>query len=195
MSDIYIVRHGETEWNVLGRKQGLGDSPLTAAGRAHARAVGRRLRAELEGRGPVRIESSPLGRARRTAEIICAELGLESTDIVEAPLLAEHSLGDWQGLTNQEVDARWPGERARREADRWSYVVPGGESYALIFERAKAWLAEPRAGITVAVSHEMMSRVLCGAYARLERAEMLARGHPHDRVYRLRDGRAEELAC
>jgi ribosomal-protein-alanine N-acetyltransferase len=68
---IFLVRHGETEWNLARRYQGWGDSPLTPRGIAQAEAIGRRLRALPEAEGATLV-ASPLGRARRTAEIIQA---------------------------------------------------------------------------------------------------------------------------
>ena len=74
----------------------------------------------------------------------------------------EHALGAWEGLTYTEIDDRFPGARQAREADKWRYVIDGGESYALAAERARRWLAGCTAPLTVAVTHEMMSRAIQG---------------------------------
>jgi broad specificity phosphatase PhoE len=191
---IYLVRHGETAWNKLGRKQGWGDSPLTENGIEQARVMGRALRREIRDSGAVRVESSPLGRARETAAIICRELGVDANEIAVSPLLIEHGFGEWQGLTNEEVDERYPGERERRSVDKWSYVIPGGESYSMVYERAKLWLAaENREFITIAVAHEMISRTIQGVYGGLAPEEILKRDHPHTRIYRLSEGKVEEI--
>lgn len=71
---------------------------------------------------------SPLGRARTTAELIAAELGFPVAAIRSSPLLMEHALGAWEGLTYAEIDERFPGARQAREADKWRYVIDGGES-------------------------------------------------------------------
>src|SRR5690348_1108968 len=105
---IYIVRHGQTEWNAIGRQQGHLDSPLTATGQAQARSVGRALRGAIPQGARIHIETSPLGRARQTAELVCDELGIAPTALVDEPLLKEHNMGDWQGLTNVEVEAKFP---------------------------------------------------------------------------------------
>ena len=86
----------------------------------------------------------------------------------------EHALGAWEGLTYAEIDDRFPGARQAREADKWRYVIDGGESYALAAERGKRWRACCAAPLTVAVTHEMMSRAIQGAYASLSPAETLA---------------------
>src|SRR2546428_7625300 len=108
---IYLVRHGETPWNRVGRQQGHLDSPLTPKGIEQARAAGRALRRALPDVHTVGIETSPLGRARQTATILRDELGLEESALVVAPLLIEANFGVWQGLTHAEIDAQYPGAR------------------------------------------------------------------------------------
>jgi len=140
VSDIYLVRHGETTWNVAGRQQGRLDSPLTDKGVAQVRSVGRALRRHLSDAHDVVVQTSPLGRARASAALICRELDIVEADIVVAPLLVEHDLGVWQGHTFAEIDALYPGARQKRDADKWHYTIEGGESYALVSERARRWL-------------------------------------------------------
>ena len=114
---IYVVRHGQTAWNIAGRRQGRSDSPLTELGIAQAIAVGRALRRELDGANGVALACSPLGRARVTARIVCRELGLHESAIAIDPLLAEYDQGAWR--------ASPPGHGAlaglrRRAAEKWS---------------------------------------------------------------------------
>ena len=192
---IYVVRHGETEWNAEGRRQGRSDSPLTLRGRAQAVAVARTLRPLLDGVERVTVECSPLGRTSVTARILCRELHLPEHALVRAPLLAELDHGAWEGLTGDEIEARFPGMREARARAKWSFALPGGESYADGFERARRWLAARKPGETiVAVTHEMLSRALRGAYASWAPERILELAHPHDRVFRLRGGACEELA-
>jgi probable phosphoglycerate mutase len=190
---IYLVRHGETVSNQAGRQQGRLDSPLTPKGVEQARAAGRFLQRILPEELDIVLETSPLGRARATAELIAVELHIGGRDIRSSPLLMEHALGGWEGLTYAEIDVRFPGARQTREADKWHYVVDGGESYALASDRARRWLAGCTAPLTVAVTHEMMSRAIQGAYASLSPAETLARSHPQDRLYRLDGGKIAEM--
>ena len=104
---IYLVRHGQTEFNREGRYQGRVDSPLTELGLAQARAAGARLAAlAAEEGGNWIIETSPLGRARRTAEIIAQSMGLPALTV--DPRLIEVSYGEIEGLTAAEIEARWP---------------------------------------------------------------------------------------
>jgi broad specificity phosphatase PhoE len=193
---IYLVRHGETTWNQMGRQQGHDDSSLTETGLEQARAAGRALRREIADIRSVCIETSPLGRARQTARIISEGLGVDPETIIVTPLLIEHHLGSWQGLTQAEIDDRYPGAWQAREENKWDYVVPGGESYALVAERAKRWLASARhAPITIAVTHAIISRTLQGAYGGFTARETVARSHRQDRIYRLHEGRVEEMPC
>jgi broad specificity phosphatase PhoE len=191
---IYLVRPGETAWNREGRQQGQFDSPLTAKGIEQARATGRALRKILPEGKIVCVETSPLGRASHTAALLCAELELDVSALVVSPLLLEHHLGAWQSLTNADIDGQYPGARRARETNKWNYVVPGGESYALAYARAQQWLACKRhAPVTIVVTHEMFSRVLQGAYAGLSPAETLGRSHYQGRLYRLHDAQMEEI--
>ncbi len=106
------------------------------------------------------------GHARRPL-ILSEILGLDPSAILVTPLLIEHHLGCWQGLTHAEIDARYPGAWQAREENKWDYVVPGGESYARVAERAKQWLASKRyAPITIAVTHAIISRTIQGAERR-----------------------------
>ena len=139
---IYLVRHGETTWNRVGRQQGHNDSPLTELGIEQARAAGRMLQRAIPDIHNVCIETSPLGRARQTALILSEILGLDPNAILVTPLLIEHHLGNWQGLTHAEIDARYPGALQAREEHKWDYVVPGGESYAFVADARKAMACE-----------------------------------------------------
>jgi probable phosphoglycerate mutase len=193
---IFVVRPGETTWSREGRQQGHLDSPLTSKGVAQARAAGQALKKLVPEGRKVCIETSPIGRARQTAALLCAELGLDVNALVVSPLLVEHHLGSWQGLTNTQIDERYPGARRAREENKWTYTVPGGESYALVHRRAQQWLAqERRAPVTVAVTHEMYSRALQGAYGGLTPAETLGRSHHQGRIYWLHDSQIEEIHC
>ncbi|HEX5584150.1 histidine phosphatase family protein [Gaiella sp.] len=104
---VLLARHGETEWNRLGRWQGHADPPLNELGRRQA-AV---LAEQLAGDGVAAIYSSDLRRASETARIVADRLGL---DVTERPELREMDVGSWSGLTIDEVRARFP-----EAYDRW----------------------------------------------------------------------------
>jgi broad specificity phosphatase PhoE len=196
LPEIYIVRVSETVWEREGRQLGQLDSPINAKGIWQAQSAARVLRERLEGQSSVCIETSPQGQAGHTAALLCVELGLRPDTIFVSPLLIDLNLGAWQGLTNAEIDARYPGARLAREKNKWRYVVPGGESYACVQKRAQEWLARKRlAQVTIAVTHRMVSRILQGSYAGMIPEETIHRSHPSDHIYKLSDGRVEEILC
>lgn len=119
MTDLYLVRHGETEWNRLRRIQGLTDIPLNDTGREQARRTGLLLT-----RRPIaRVYASPLIRARETAELIAAELGLHEVELLDE--LVERNYGSAEGMSFHEIDVRYP------EGSE----VPGRESRAAVAAR------------------------------------------------------------
>jgi probable phosphoglycerate mutase len=193
---IYLMRHGETVWNVEQRLQGQGDSALTPKGLLQAAAYGRRLAAETLDVATLRVLCSPLRRAHHTAEIVVAALGLPHDRIEVEPRLSEFAFGLWEGLTWEEIHRDHLESFERRKADRWNVRVPGGECYADIAVRARAWLDEVgEDGSLVVISHGATSRVIRGLYSGLSPEATMALPEPQDRVFRLSRGRIEELLC
>jgi broad specificity phosphatase PhoE len=143
MPVIYYVRHGLTDWNVQQRLQGHRDVPLNPDGRAQAVQCGEILRHLLdrEGHSPQDLDyvSSPLVRARETMELMRATLGLQPEGYRVDARLAEISFGEWEGLTYADVLARDQDVVGRRESNKWSFLPPGGESYAQLTVRLRAW--------------------------------------------------------
>lgn len=182
---IYLLRHGETEWNRLGRWQGRADSPLTQLGVAQARAYAGLLQRELADPASAWLVTSPLGRARQTGAILREVLPFAADRCSESELLAEHDMGLWEGLSRADVDVKFPGEYARRDSEKWSYVMPQGESYAHVQARATRWLLAQRPGeLLVVVAHGMLSRVLRGAFLGLAgHATLELASHSHGQLY------------
>jgi broad specificity phosphatase PhoE len=187
---IFLVRHGETEWNLERRHQGRFDSPLTARGIAQARAIGIRLRGLLEA-AVAPIVTSPQMRARRSAELIGEELG-GAPELRVDERLRELSLGVWDGLTYGEIEASSTGIF---DADKdWCWRGPGGESLDGFAARLGEWLAEQdEAAPVIAVAHGLVSRVVRGLYAGLPRATALSLPVPQNRIFRLSGGRIEPI--
>jgi 2,3-bisphosphoglycerate-dependent phosphoglycerate mutase len=149
-SRLLLVRHGESTWNADRRIQGQLDPPLTERGLAQAQEVAERF----TGHRLERLYCSDLVRARQTAEVIGAAVGLEP---VLEPGLREIALGAWEGRTREELMEEYPElwERWSREPD-WD-IVPGGEGAAPFARRVNATLARLRerhpAGDVLCVSH------------------------------------------
>jgi broad specificity phosphatase PhoE len=142
---LYYVRHGLTDWNIAGRLQGHRDTPLNQTGRAQAVHCGQILR-DLLARGGRPVSqydyvSSPLSRARETMDIMRAALGIAPAGYGLDSRLTEISFGEWEGLTYAEVMLRDPDIVAKREADKWEFLPPGGESYRQLALRVGAWYA------------------------------------------------------
>jgi broad specificity phosphatase PhoE len=140
---VYYVRHGETDWNVAGRLQGNHDIALNARGQAQAIHCGQVLRDLFvrDGIEPGTLDyvSSPLVRARRTMELARSELGLPPDGYRVEQRLIEIAFGDWEGFTIAQLHNRDPQRMAQREHDKWAFVPPGGESYAMVSARMRAW--------------------------------------------------------
>ncbi len=189
---LYLIRHGQTEWNLAHRLQGGQDSPLTAAGVAQAHAVA----AALADDPPGQILASPLGRAQATAQILADAWRLPA--FATDPRLAELRFGQAEGLTRAEIETRWPDLYARRAADLWTFRWPGGESYADLDRRLAACLQEqirPTLATSPAplaiVAHETANTTLLGQLLGLPSSEIVRLGQPNDVVCRLREGVAE----
>lgn len=129
MKTLYIVRHGETEWNKIGRYQGITNVPLNENGIAQAKACGNALKdIHFD-----RILSSDLSRALVTAETIRGNRQLE---IKTDERLREINFGDWEKLLFTEIEERWPGliDQMYRRPD--IVKVPNGESFQEVQDRA-----------------------------------------------------------
>lgn len=192
--EIWLVRHGETEWNLEQRHQGHLDSSLTDRGRQQAVALGKRLRTAVATDRIEQILTSPLGRARDTAEILAATLELDPGRIAVDARLREISWGKWDGMTTGEIDRAFPGERDRRRLGRWAYVPAGGESYAMADERVRDLFdtLSPRHRYLV-VGHGAVNRVIRGLCRGLAESEILNLDQPQDAVLHLKEGGEHRL--
>ena len=132
---VMVVRHGETEWNTEGRRQGHLDSTLTAKGRAQAEALAQRFTPE----SCDAIYSSDLGRAYETARTIAEKTGHE---VVPDARLRERNLGIFQGLDGDEIRARYPTEYEQHRNGGADHAVPEGESFREQTERNMLCLEE-----------------------------------------------------
>ena len=184
---IFLVRHGETEWNRVRRYQGWGDSPLTARGVAQAEAIGRRL-CTLREAEAAEIVASPIGRARRTAEIIRDQITADghgrAASLRFDERLREISIGAWDGLDRDEIAALSPGIFDGDGRHEWYFRTPDGETY----DDFAAWLAEQDGRSVIAVTHGIVTRVMRGLYAGLPRATALSLPVPQDRIFQLAGG-------
>ncbi|MEP1206624.1 MAG: histidine phosphatase family protein [Rhizobiaceae bacterium] len=137
---IYFLRHGQTDWNVELRLQGQQDIPINDTGRAQARQNGQTLARLLDDPTRFRYIASPLGRTRETMNIVRQQLGLPSHGYEVDDRLKEISFGLWETYTHDELRQTEPEKVAEREANKFYYRPPLGESYEQLLERVRSWL-------------------------------------------------------
>ncbi len=135
VTELILIRHGETEWNRERRMQGQTNTPLSDLGRAQAAAVGQRLASHPF----AALYSSDLQRAWDTAAAIAQASGRK---IISEPRLRERTFGILEGFTHAEMLQRHPAEHARFELREPDYAVPGGESPRQFFQRSLGCLEE-----------------------------------------------------
>jgi len=180
MTLLYLVRHGETDWNRARRVQGSTDIPLNDTGRAQAATTGRLL-ARMNWSAVV---ASPLSRAIETASIIAEELGLPEPGTLEA--IVERNYGEAEGFTDAELRIRFPRDEP----------VPGRESREAVAARAIpaliALAEQHHGGALVVVSHGGVIRALLTAVAPESSHEPITNGSVHS--FRHRDGSLELIA-
>lgn len=149
-----MLRHGQSEWNALGRWQGQADIELTDLGYEQARRAAEKL-----GMFDAVI-SSDLMRAHRTASIIAENLGIGL--LTPDPRLRETDVGEWQGLTHTQIERDWPGYLAEHKRP------PGFETDESIVSRVTASLvdiaAEFNGGEVLCIAHAGVIRVMRRAH-------------------------------
>ncbi|MDR3574238.1 MAG: histidine phosphatase family protein [Anaerolineaceae bacterium] len=180
MTELWLVRHGQTDWNLEGRFQGQSDVPLNAAGLAQAEE----LAAELGGRKFSAVYSSDLKRAYQTAEIIARRVGLS---VKVDRRLREICQGEWEGLLLAEVRQRYNQDFSVPYRDTTHSRAPGGESVIEVTERltraaddiALAFPAQP----VLLISHGLALAALICTAANLPLSEVYS--HIPDNAYPL----------
>jgi broad specificity phosphatase PhoE len=135
MSSLFLIRHGETDWNVAGRYQGQLDPPLNRRGLEQAAELASKLAAHALDL----LYSSPLQRAAQTARIIASRL--EIPLYLDARLMEIHQ-GAWQGRLRAEIERHYPDLFRRWEAEPWEASPPGGERLDQVQERVYQFVDE-----------------------------------------------------
>jgi len=152
--EVYLLRHGETEWSRDGKHTGVTDVPLTE----HGRATAARLKAALDEQKFATVLSSPLRRARQTCELA----GLADQATLE-PDLMEWNYGEYEGLTTKQIQQNRPGWSIFRDG------CPGGETPEQVAARADRVIARIRAadGNVVVFAHGHILRVIAARWINL----------------------------
>ncbi len=190
---IYLVRHGQTEFNHAQRLQGQCDSTLTELGVEQARRMGNHLKPLIDDPARWDIIASPLGRTIRTAEIIRDTIGLKS-DIARDARIQEVHVGDWEGFHHHEIEAAAPG--VMREPG-WLLRAPGGERYEDLAARIGGFIAEideTDGRRRIVVSHGIAGRILRALYQGISPDQIWSgRPPPQDAVFHLSGGKVTRI--
>ncbi|MBZ9789435.1 phosphoglycerate mutase family protein [Rhizobium sp. 3T7] len=184
---IYVVRHGQTDWNAERRLQGQKDIPLNAIGRAQAWQNGIDLAEILKVEAiPFDFVASPLARTRATMEIMREAMGLPSKDYRTDERLVEVSFGDWEGFTIKELKATARDRVTERNLNKWDFIPPGddAESYEIMSWRVASWLNSIDKP-TVCVTHGGVIRSLFRTIAALPKDEAAEGEIPQDRILKI----------
>jgi len=189
---LFIMRHGQTQWNLEKRQQGQKNSDLTDKGRIQAKKLAEKVRdLQME-----QLFTSPLDRALQTAQIICENITLEPTI---DDRLKECSFGLAEGLTSKEIEDRFPNFFEERAKTRWTYHWPEGESYEDVYKRISNFLdneilLNDTQNVWGIVSHESANKTLIGKLMNLNEREIPKLCHPNSVIFLWQKGEGIKYA-
>ncbi|ELA8115637.1 histidine phosphatase family protein [Vibrio parahaemolyticus] len=189
---IFVLRHGETEFNADKKLQGHCNSSLTFKGSDQARRVGTTLKQYVENR-PFRVYSSTLGRALQTSQIVCEELNYSYENLNKEPRLKEFSLGEWEQRTIPSLEQEVPNLLAQND---WYLQAPNCETYESVRERLSSWLSDvTHDEDIVVVSHGLTGIVLRGLLLGMDYTQVWQQDLPQDAFFIIEDGRITRVNC
>ncbi|KOY33270.1 phosphoglycerate mutase family protein [Vibrio parahaemolyticus] len=189
---IFVLRHGETEFNADKKLQGHCNSSLTSKGSDQARRVGTTLKQYVENR-PFRVYSSTLGRAMQTSQIVCEELNYSYENLNKEPRLKEFSLGEWEQRTIPSLVQEIPNLLVQND---WYLQAPNCETYESVRERLSSWLSDvTHDEDIVVVSHGLTGIVLRGLLLGMDYTQVWQQDLPQDAFFIIEDGRITRVNC
>ncbi|HCG8627397.1 TPA: histidine phosphatase family protein [Vibrio parahaemolyticus] len=189
---IFVLRHGETEFNADKKLQGHCNSSLTSKGIDQARRVGTTLKQYVENR-PFRVYSSTLVRALQTSQIVCEELNYSYENLNKEPRLKEFSLGEWEQRTIPSLEQEIPNLLAQND---WYLQAPNCETYESVRERLSSWLSDvAHDEDIVVVSHGLTGIVLRGLLLGMDYTQVWQQDLPQDAFFIIEDGRITRVNC
>lgn len=197
---LYVLRHGETDWNVEKRLQGRTDTSLNEQGRRQARRHGDALAQVLSSTSQIKdlknelaewhFVSSPLKRCRETMEIVLDRLGHSSHSFSVDDRLIEISFGEWEGQRWEDLYMSEPELVKARFENPWVDCAPGAETYTDLEKRVLDWYACLPAK-TIAVTHSGPSRILRRSVSQMPKEQVLDLQSPQDRFIKISGNRFE----
>ena len=177
---LFVLRHGQTEWNLAGRMQGRMDSPLTSLGEAQADVHGALLK-DLGGVDELWVSSA--GRAKATAALVNNHL---AAPVRFSDHLLERDCGTWSGKTLDEVAASEPDNWSARKRDPYHHRPGGGENVSDLRQRFSHLLDDFESVERLAiVAHGVVSKAILQHFLGLDEAQTISVKHPNSLLYRL----------
>lgn len=179
MGMIYIIRHGQTYWNLSKRLQGQKNSALTTQGEEQTKTIA----TYFKNRKIHKIYASSLGRARQTARIIALHIGLEKKHIFTIRSLSEMNFGSLEGKLESEITV----EIEKFLADRANYKFPRGENYESVYTRVVPVIQDIRRknlkANALIVGHQAVNRAILGALLDIPKEKFAQIDHLHHLIY------------
>lgn len=179
--DLYLMRHGQTEWNLQERMQGRADSPLTSLGRAQAGQLALQVREVLAGGQQVALYASSQGRAQDTAHIAFDGAPFHSDD-----RLVEIDVGDFTGARIADLQLSHP-HIFTGDGMGWYDRTPNGEDFETLQARVRSFLDE-LTGPAMIVTHGITLKMLRVVALNLPLSEMKEGNVEQGRIYRIVNG-------
>lgn len=185
---IIIIRHGETAWNLKKRKQGHKNSKLTSKGKKQAIKVAKFFNKKKYNLNHFILYSSTLKRVTDYTKIINSNLTNRFNFKKQVRLsnqLKEHKFGHWEGKNDKEIEHIFPDQIKKRKVDKWNYVIPGGESYGLLYERISKFI-QKKIDLKknyVIFSHDMVSRVFRGYLMKYKPNKIINSEHKNSSIF------------
>lgn len=189
---FYFMRHGETEWNVLKKFQGSGNSDLTETGQQQARALGRLLKERFGSACPWTLYVSPLGRVQQTADLVQTEISFAR--VVTDDRLREGNLGLWEGSTIPDILRDNPHLEAEQKAHRLWLHAPQSEGLEAMTERLYAFMSE-RTEPALILAHGLVGKILRGLYGGVPLDEMLTLPSPQDTLWHMHERKLHKITA
>ncbi|MBO1518961.1 histidine phosphatase family protein [Oceanisphaera pacifica] len=191
---IYVLRHGQTQFNAEQRLQGHCNSDLTELGLQQANAMANTLSGLIADPKDWAIYSSPLGRAQQTAHIICEHLQLPADHIQLDKRLMEVGLGEWEQLRAPDLQLKFP--HISQAVLDWYLQAPKAERFVDAKQRLNNWLQDPKLPQQVIViGHGLSGAILRGLYAGLEYHEIWQQSIPQNAFFKLHHGQVTRITC
>lgn len=191
---IFLIRHGQTQWNLQKRMQGSGDSPLTEKGIEQASAIGKFLSKLNISLKDFEFLVSPLNRAQQTAKIICQNLEMDYHLIKTENNLREKSFGLWEGKIEEEIIKNYSNEYRQIIEGSLELAPPQGESEKLLFKRVKKFLNQMNQDKNyILITHYYFSRLFQLAYLKKNLSSINSFTHLQNYIYRLENNQINQI--